>query len=289
MKYALEEQVSMFGPDTWSGKTSPAHSAATAAKTSRQSSRKSSGSSSRMPLTCLCLTRGGWNKAGCLYGELGNWSVAYRVHDAQYWGVPQRRKRIVVLADFNGLSAPEILFDPQLGGEAPDGEPDEAVPNSGAGRKPEILHFGSGLQRHSDESGAAGEGTSGGASGSPGGPEKLSFQERAGKPGGAREYSCSGSGPEPCQPSITNPSSTDAYSIQGNTIDRDAKQNGGISRNRAHTLNGVDRHAVCAVDCRNGTENPFVNGTLQAKEQGQNLNSNNVVRVPAQAVSRTQG
>lgn len=35
-----------------------------------------------------------------------------------------------------------------------------------------------------------------------------------------------------------------------------------------------------AVDCRNGTENPFVNGTLQAKEQGQNLNSNNIVRVP---------
>ena len=34
-----------------------------------------------------------------------------------------------------------------------------------------------------------------------------------------------------------------------------------------------------AVDCRNGTESPSVNGTLQAKEQGQNLNSNNVVRV----------
>ena len=36
---------------------------------------------------------------------------------------------------------------------------------------------------------------------------------------------------------------------------------------------------VCAaVDCRNATENPDVNGTLQAKEQGQNLNSNNVCR-----------
>lgn len=33
-----------------------------------------------------------------------------------------------------------------------------------------------------------------------------------------------------------------------------------------------------AVDCRNGTENECVNGTLQANEQGQNLNSNNVVR-----------
>lgn len=35
---------------------------------------------------------------------------------------------------------------------------------------------------------------------------------------------------------------------------------------------------IAAVDCRNGSENEKVNGTLQAKEQGQNLNSNNVCR-----------
>ena len=35
---------------------------------------------------------------------------------------------------------------------------------------------------------------------------------------------------------------------------------------------------VAAVDCRNATENADTNGTLQAKEQGQNLNSNNVCR-----------
>jgi DNA (cytosine-5)-methyltransferase 1 len=38
---------------------------------------------------------------------------------------------------------------------------------------------------------------------------------------------------------------------------------------------------VAAVDCRNGTENPCINGTLQAKEQGQNVNSNNVCRIGA--------
>lgn len=54
---------------------------------------------------------GGGSKAGCLYGELGDWSVAWRVHDAQFWGVPQRRKRIALVADFGGLSAPEILFE----------------------------------------------------------------------------------------------------------------------------------------------------------------------------------
>lgn len=42
---------------------------------------------------------------------LGNgWSLAYRVLDAQYWGVPQRRSRIFLVADFDGASAPEVLF-----------------------------------------------------------------------------------------------------------------------------------------------------------------------------------
>lgn len=30
----------------------------------------------------------GWPYAGCIYGEMGNWSIAYRVHDAQYEGKP---------------------------------------------------------------------------------------------------------------------------------------------------------------------------------------------------------
>jgi DNA (cytosine-5)-methyltransferase 1 len=55
--------------------------------------------------------KGKWNKSGCIYDELGRWSVAWRVHDAQFWGVPQRRKRIALVADFGGLTAPEILFE----------------------------------------------------------------------------------------------------------------------------------------------------------------------------------
>ncbi len=55
----------------------------------------------------------GWPHSGCLYDELGKWSVAWRLHNAQYWGVPQRRRRIAVVADFGGLSAPEILFEPK--------------------------------------------------------------------------------------------------------------------------------------------------------------------------------
>ena len=54
---------------------------------------------------------GRWSKAGCLYDELGRWSIAWRVHDAQFWGVPQRRKRIALVADFGGMCAPEVLFE----------------------------------------------------------------------------------------------------------------------------------------------------------------------------------
>ena len=57
---------------------------------------------------------GKWSKSGCLmgYGEDGQpFSIAYRLHDAQFWGVPQRRKRISLIADFGGTSAPEILFE----------------------------------------------------------------------------------------------------------------------------------------------------------------------------------
>ena len=52
-----------------------------------------------------------WSKSGCLYDDMGRWSVAWRLHDAQFWGVPQRRKRIAVVADFGGRCAPEVLFE----------------------------------------------------------------------------------------------------------------------------------------------------------------------------------
>ena len=59
----------------------------------------------------VSVPKDGWTKSGCFYAEDGRWSIAWRVHDAQFWGVPQRRKRIALVADFGGLSAPEILFE----------------------------------------------------------------------------------------------------------------------------------------------------------------------------------
>ena len=85
----------------------------------------------------VCVPDRGWTKSGCYYSADGKWSVAWRLHDAQFWGVPQRRKRIALVADFGGLAAPEVLFE----------------------RK--------GLRWYSAESGEAGQGTAEGTERSP--------------------------------------------------------------------------------------------------------------------------
>lgn len=54
---------------------------------------------------------GKWAESGMV--ELPDRSVAWRTLDAQYWGVPQRRKRIYLVADFRGQRAAEILFKPE--------------------------------------------------------------------------------------------------------------------------------------------------------------------------------
>ena len=50
-----------------------------------------------------------WENAGRIMGN--SFSIAWRLLDAQYWGVPQRRQRIYLVADFDGGSAGKILFE----------------------------------------------------------------------------------------------------------------------------------------------------------------------------------
>ena len=81
----------------------------------------------------------GWNTWGGYHDEVGGrWSVAWRVLDAQHWGVPQRRRRIALVADFGGDTAWEILFNKQSvsGYPAESGAPGEGPAGdseSGAG------------------------------------------------------------------------------------------------------------------------------------------------------------
>lgn len=55
------------------------------------------------------MPKDGWAYADLYLGD--GWSVAYRTFDAQYWGVPQRRRRIYLVADFGGQRAGKILFE----------------------------------------------------------------------------------------------------------------------------------------------------------------------------------
>ena len=85
-----------------------------------------------------------WEKAGCIVGD--GYSIAWRVYDAQYWGVPQRRKRIYLIVDFGSERAGEILFeregvrgDSAQGRKAREGATDDAA--GGAGRSCYAFHL----------------------------------------------------------------------------------------------------------------------------------------------------
>lgn len=70
----------------------------------------------------VSVPQNGWPTSGCIMGD--EWSLAWRVLDAQFWGVPQRRRRIALVADFAGQSAPEILFEREI--VSGDSEPGDA-------------------------------------------------------------------------------------------------------------------------------------------------------------------
>lgn len=220
---------------------------------------------------------GKWNSCGCVMGD--GYSIVWRTLDAQYWGVPQRRKRIFLVADFGGGRAPEILFkrgslqrDFKACGEAR--ERASAAAESGAG----VSGFAAGFK-----------GRAGAKAGNIGYSESVSptlqaeqdthclcysfypqmkaesqcFIENKSNtlvngtnPGfhNAVIYDCRGNGDGNTCPTITgdhNNRVTDytAICIAGNTIDRKIKNGGngkGVSEDVAYTLNTVDRHAVMA-------------------------------------------
>lgn len=107
-----------------------------------------------------------WTKAGGFVGD--GWSVAWRTHDAQYWGVPQRRRRICMVADFNGHSAGDILFE-RLG-EAERSGGHEAIPDSGRESRSEVQPAAEGVRRDLTEGGTAREEIAGDAENCSGAP-----------------------------------------------------------------------------------------------------------------------
>ena len=308
----------------------------------------------------VCVPDGGWPNAGCYYAEDGAWSLAWRLVDAQYFGTPQRRVRVALLADFGGLAAPEILFDPQLERATETGEPIEAVTDTHACGQ-EISAQSEGMQRDTQPGEPPREGTSArteGGFGSAsytlkirGGVDIDSAGKRAGK-GPLVQTEMSGTlgvsqdqtliqmgingdvagtldasyykgcgerqgierevvmdsrvgvdlyngqvtgdvaatiSSESC---VTNSRNgpyvmEDHVMAAGFSFGQSAKARSlGYEVEKAPTIRGGEggnqKPVVLAVDCRNGTEDPDINGTLQAKSNGGwNYNSNNVVRETA--------
>lgn len=257
-----------------------------------------------------------WLTAGEIMGD--GYSIAWRVMDAQYWGVPQRRRRIALVVDFGGCRASQILFKPQSlrGDTAAGGTAWEGVA-SDAGRGPQVSDGA--LRRDHRDCDASVGAFSGGQSPKAGGigyAAEAMPTLRAANSGSNQVpciiYDCRGNGDGQTVPTLTGDHQnrvTDytAICIQGNTIDRDAKQNGsGILQDTAYTLNAVDRHAVCmstgqanaeilqdmaptlncnheqpiaAIDCRNLNESKELSGTLQCKTSGgYSLNYINPIR-----------
>ncbi len=184
-----------------------------------------------------------WLGAGEIVGN--GYSVAWRTLDAQYWGVPQRRKRIYLVSDFTGQRAGEILF------------------------KPDSLR---GDMSQSDETGeGAAADAVGGVDGSTG--DRCiavdGYNQTANNTFGAIRSAASDQDHVGCV----------VYALQGNGIDRSdtAGCNGcGWREGEMYTLNTIDRPAVC-YDARNYVAQEK-SGTLQAKSNGgQSLNFINPV------------
>ena len=245
--------------------------------------------------------KGKWEHAGCVVGD--GWSIAWRLYDAQYWGVPQRRKRIYLVADLASERAGEILFereslcgDPAEGGEAREGIAHDAPGGAGGScefcfplNEQVILRhnklgratgFGAGLDgdpaytlqaNHPHMIAAGFVGRQGAKSGSVGYETNKAPTLRQGitsdvvYPTVARTLTAE----HDASPCIDRGQNMLCYALKGNAIDRNTAQNGKPwSDGASYTLDATDRHGVCYAPngnhCGNYEEDD-VSATLQTR------------------------
>jgi len=104
---------------------------------------------------------GGWTACGNIVGD--GYSLAWRGHDAQYWGVPQRRKRICVLADFEGDSAGRLLFETELWRETADGTTVKVESDIREKSRSQVQPIGESVPRYTQPGGETGQEVAGDA------------------------------------------------------------------------------------------------------------------------------
>lgn len=257
--------------------------------------------------------KGRWTPAGCIVGD--GWSVAWRVYDAQFWGVPQRRKRIYLIADFGSERAGEILFECESlrgdfaeSGEAREGIAADAQGSAGGG----ITSFAWGNSGNAGLSVGKIAPTIKAARN--GEPAIAAFMGGQGAKARSIAYCDDGSTPTlKSAPSGGNTVPDIVYAVSGNTCDRISKMNGkGYYEDVSPTLNTQDKHAVCypdkarslcarhdsspcidrgqnviAIGCRNMYVNEELSATIQAKnEGGHSLNYINPIVARRQSMSK---
>lgn len=202
--------------------------------------------------------RGGrWSKAGAIAGN--GWSLAWRQLDAQYWGVPQRRKRIALVVDFRGQRAAEILFErTSLSGnpdegikawEATPGHSQASPSGHDSGRKTDAAYALDCMNAKviQEKSGTLCAKSNGGYSLNFQNPIAYTVKIRSGCAGGGKgalvQTEKTGTLSTLQDQTLFQP----VYCLAGNIIDRSetAGANGsGVKENQSYTLNTVDRPAV---------------------------------------------
>ena len=254
---------------------------------------------------------GKWRTSGCIVAD--GWSIAWRVLDAQFWGtsskpLPQRRRRIALVADFGGQSASEILFVRQsvlgnLDESEPKREAASYAPQGGVGAdyRDRTLCFGISsynsnfMLSSNPNSGIYSAGTSrtldangGNPTCNQGGivvvePVPYTLKIRSGCEGGGKgaliQTDKSATLSTLQDQTLFQPVCFSKSKIAQTAEDYETW----VESEQANTLNAFDtgdvrttEAVIAAVDCRNGTEN-LVSGSLQSNA-AHSLNGNNVVR-----------
>lgn len=191
-----------------------------------------------------------WAKAGFICGN--GWSIAWRTLDAQFWGVPQRRRRIALIMDLRGQRAGKILFERKglPGNFEPSIPPWKGIardPAHGTAGHDRVVETAIPINtqiatRHISLGERTGMGW--GEDGDPAYTLQAGHEHAvccAAYPGKARSLTARYDG-SPCADRGPN-----VVCLQGNMIDRDVQQNGsGVSESETmFTLNATDRHGVC--------------------------------------------
>lgn len=256
----------------------------------------------------------GWPTWGGYHDCMGGrWSVAWRVHDAQHWGVPQRRRRISIVADFGGDTAGEISFERKSvsGHPAPRGAAGKEVAGGfGTGADCAIsVHLTQDPITSKEKAMCISPGSSRGQASC--GVMCAAFKAGQGAKANGIGYAeeCAptlgavSSGTNQCpsvlifdRAQITSPDNhstvgpdkpcpalhtfgevpTVCYQMQGFG---DYREGDVASSCKQRDYKDSTDLVVSSVDCRNFTEGGEINGTLQAKESGgQSLNLQNTVR-----------